>query len=396
MKKRVSILGSTGSIGCQALDIIARNRDQFSIVALTAHNQAEKLARQALSMNAEFAAIANPKKADELKDLLASGAGAPIKTASGAASVIEACHYPADIVILAISGIAGLAASFELAKHASIFATANKEAIICGGALLKEEIARSGCQLVPIDSEHHALSHLLKKYPEDKKHEIAKVILTASGGPFYDWSYERMKQATPQQAIRHPIWSMGDKISIDSANLMNKTLELIEAHFLFELAPHCLDMVIHRQSIIHALIETKSGIMDGFLSRADMRLVLADILGARDSGVEALDLPQIGHFTFEAVDHERFPSSLFAHQVLKKGGITPIILNSANEVAVEHFLLGKIGFCDISDIVGDMIELDIGHREHARDLTTILDIDKMARRKTKERINIMARGVRNT
>jgi 1-deoxy-D-xylulose-5-phosphate reductoisomerase len=350
--KRITILGATGSVGRSTLDLIERDRKAFEIVALTANSDVDGLAEMARRLRPERAVVADESRYAELKSALAD---TNIGVAAGAGAVIEAAGAGADWTMAAIVGCAGLEPVMRALEGGGVVALANKEALVSAGALMTAAAARGGATLLPVDSEHNAVFQCLQgSRPED----VRRIILTASGGPFRDWSIERMRAATPEQAVAHPKWSMGAKISVDSATLMNKGLELIEAYHLFPVTPDQLDAVIHPQSIVHSLVEYCDGSMLAQLGPADMRVPIAYTLAwpARmATPCTGLDLVAHGRLDFEAPDLARFPALALAKAALADGGAKPAILNAANEVAVASFLAGAIGFLDIASIVGEVL-----------------------------------------
>ena len=373
----ISILGATGSIGLNTLDVIRRNRGAFRVQAITAHRNVAELARIARETDAQFAVIADPDRGAALKEALAD---TPTQTAAGKEALIEAACHPSDIVMAAISGIAGLPAVEAAARRRVRLALANKESIVCAGPLLKAAAQQSGCQIVPVDSEHHALGKLIGDQSIGDSGDVMRATLTATGGPLRDCPLEHLADVTPAEAIRHPVWDMGAKISVDSATLMNKTLELIEAHYLFDLPPERLAMVVHPEAIVHALVASYDGCVRAHMGVADMRLAIADVLGVLDSGVKPLDIAQLGALTFLPVDEARFPASRLAVAALKYGGAAPIILNAANEAAVAGFLSERIRFTDIAAIVSDVLEQMMGVRHDVPGcLADIIGVDEMTR-----------------
>jgi len=352
--RRVTILGSTGSIGQSTVDLLSRNRDLFTVEALTANRNAALLAEQAKALGARFAAIADPADYPALKEAL-SGAG--IETACGRAAVVEAAERPADWVMAGIVGAAGLEPTLAAIRQGRIVAFANKEVLVCAGSLFMREVAAHGATLLPVDSEHNAIWQC---FDFTRVEGIEKITLTCSGGPFREKSLAAMREATPEQAVAHPTWRMGAKISVDSATLMNKGLELIEAHYLFQLAPERIDIVIHPQSIIHGLVTYCDGSVLAHLGSPDMRTPIAYALGwpgRTTAPTKRLDLALVGQLTFEAPDDKRFPALRLAREALARGGAGPTVLNAANETAVHAFLGGQIGFLDIAATVERTLEL---------------------------------------
>lgn len=351
--RRISILGATGSIGENTLDLIHTHRERFHIVAVTANNNVARLAQIAIDFDAEFAAIADPSCYEELKVRLA---GKNIRCGAGMSAVKEAACYPSDIVIAAIVGSAGLEPTLAALEQGRLLALANKECLVCAGALFMHKVQMHNSFILPLDSEHNAIFQVLEMV--DPK-QLEKVTLTASGGPFRAWSLEQMIQATPEQALNHPNWRMGNKITIDSATLMNKGLEVIEAHHLFSLHPDQLEILVHPQSIIHGLVSYSDGSVLAQLSMPDMRTPISVCLEWPKRGVtpvKRLDLAAIGSLSFERPDFERFPALRLALAALHQGSGSTNILNAANEIAVEAFLNGQIGFTKIAEVVEQVLE----------------------------------------
>ena len=380
--KTVSILGATGSVGASTLDIIERAPDAFRVVAVTAQTNAAKLAGLARQHRARLAVIGDEAHYAELRDLL-SGSG--IEAAAGPAALISAAERPADCVVAAITGAAGLAPTMAAARQGRRLALANKECLVAAGDVFMATVGRSGTELVPIDSEHSGVFQLLAGA---EARTVERIVLTASGGPFRDWSMDRLATATPEEALKHPKWSMGPKISIDSATLMNKGLELIEAYHLFPVGPGQLDVVVHPQSIVHSFVAFQDGAVLAQMSCPDMRIPISVAWPARmPSPAERLDLVKLKALTFEAPDLERFPALEVARAALERGGTAPAILNAANEVAVERFLARRLSFLDIArtvatclnraeqtgliqapDSLDDVLAADAAGRQLARDV----------------------------
>jgi 1-deoxy-D-xylulose-5-phosphate reductoisomerase len=346
--RRVTILGSTGSVGQNTIDLLLRNREAFQVEALTANRNPDRLADQARALRARFAAIADPAHYPALKQALA---GTGIETACGAQAVVEAALRPADWVMAAIVGAAGLAPTLAAIQRGAIVALANKEALVCAGTLVMQEVTRCQATLLPVDSEHNAIWQCFDLARVDT---IERIILTASGGPFRERDFEDMRGVTPQQAVAHPNWSMGAKISVDSATMMNKGLELIEAHHLFRLPLDRVEVVVHPQSIVHGAVVYRDGSVLAQLGSPDMRTPIAYTL-AWPSRIETptkrLDLAAVGRLTFEPPDERRFPALRVAREALIRGGGCPTVLNAANETAVHAFLEGRIGFLEIVETV---------------------------------------------
>ena len=351
--RSVTILGSTGSVGRNTLDLIEREPEAFAVEALTANDSAQRLAAQAKRVRAKLAVVADESHYRELKDAL-SGTG--IETAAGAQAVTDAAARPADWVMAAIVGAAGLAPTLAAVRRGAIVALANKETLVCAGALMTAEVARHGATLLPVDSEHNAIFQVLDF---DHLDTVDRIILTASGGPFRTMSRAAMAGVTPEQAIAHPNWDMGAKISVDSATMMNKGLELIEAHHLFGLAETRIEILVHPQSVVHSMVAYSDGSVLAQMGRPDMRTPIAYTLAwpqRMATPVERLDLAEIGQLTFEAPDSTRFPALRLSRQALQTGGSAPTILNAANEIAVQGFLDRRLGFLDIAEVVERTLE----------------------------------------
>lgn len=352
MTRTISILGATGSIGASTLDLVRRNRDAWRVVALTANGNAEELARLAREFSAEVAVIADETK---LPDLRAALAGTGIAAAGGAQALIEAAARPADMTIAAIVGCAGLAPVMAAIERGGAIGLANKEALVSAGDVMTAAVARSGATLLPVDSEHNAIFQCLAG--NDLAH-VRWITLTASGGPFRDWSAEQLSAATPAQAVKHPNWSMGAKISVDSATMFNKGLELIEAFHLFPVGLDALRIIVHPQSIVHSMVEYRDGSTLAQLGPSDMRVPIASVLAwpqRMDTPCAPLDLAAIGELTFRAPDEERFPATRLCREAIAAGGAAPAVLNAANEVAVAAFLAGQIPFTRIAAYVADVL-----------------------------------------
>jgi 1-deoxy-D-xylulose-5-phosphate reductoisomerase len=351
--RRVTILGSTGSVGQNTVDLLLRHPQGFEVEALTANRNPHRLAEQAQALRARFAAIADPVHYPALKEAL-SGSG--IEAACGVEALAEAALRPAEWVMAGIVGAAGLAPTLAAIRRGAIVALANKEVLVCAGTLVMEEVARCGATLLPVDSEHNAIWQC---FDLDRVDTIERIILTASGGPFREREFEDMRKVTPEQAVAHPNWSMGAKISVDSATMMNKGLELIEAHHLFRLALEQVEIVVHPQSIVHGAVVYRDGSVLAQLGSPDMRTPIAYAL-AWPSRIETpakrLDLAAIGRLTFEPPDERRFPALRVAREALMRGGGCPTVLNAANETAVHAFLDRRIGFLDIVETVERTLE----------------------------------------
>ena len=375
--RRISVLGATGSIGESTLDLIGRDPSAYQVVALTGGHNAARLAELAILHRAELAVIADP---DGYAALRAGLAGTGIEVGAGEEALLEAASRPADWVMAAIVGAAGLKPTLEAVRQGSLTALANKECLVSAGDIFMAEVARAKATLLPVDSEHSAVMQMMTgARPE----QIELVCLTASGGPFRRWSLDEMRDARPEQALNHPNWSMGPKVTIDSATLMNKGLELLEAHHLFSLPPTKLDVLIHPQSIVHCLVHLSDGSVLAQMSCPDMRTPIAYSLAWPErmhAPTKRLDLAELGTLTFEAPDEKRFPALRLAREVLAAGGSAGTVLNAANEIAVEAFLAGRIGFLAIAGLVEATLAANSGlttcHRESVDD---VLAIDAEAR-----------------
>ena len=346
--KRVSILGSTGSIGDSTIDLIEREPGAYKVVALTAHSNWAKLAEQAKRLKPDMVALADPAGYTQLKDALS---GTNIGVAAGPEALCEAASLASDWVMAAIVGAAGLKPTLKAVERGAVVGLANKECLVCAGTLFMGAVKDSNATLLPVDSEHNAIFQVFDFNQKDK---IRKIILTASGGPFRTWTLNDMAKVTPAQAVAHPNWSMGAKISVDSATMMNKGLEVIEAHHLFGLDNDRIDILVHPQSVVHSMVEYADGSTLAQLGTPDMRTPIAYALGwpkRLPAPTGRLDLAKLGSLTFEAADSVRFPALRLARAALQSGGAAPTILNAANEVAVARFLAGEIGFLDIAAIV---------------------------------------------
>lgn len=342
------MLGATGSIGRSTLDLVEAAPDRFEIAALTAASNVQQLVEDARRTGARLAVIADPDLLPQLREGLS---GTNIHAAAGPAALAEAAAGEADFVMAAIVGCAGLEPVTAAVQAGKTVALANKEALVTAGALMLDAAARSGATLLPVDSEHNAIFQCLAGQDRDR---VARLILTASGGPFRTWTAEQMAHATPAQAVAHPNWSMGAKISVDSATMMNKGLELIEAHYLFGMPGERIDILVHPQSIVHSLVEYEDGSTLAQLGPSNMRVPIAHALAwpqRMSTHVERLDLLAAGRLDFEATDEGRFPALRLARGALDAGGAAPAILNAANEVAVAAFLGGSIHFPDIAATV---------------------------------------------
>ena len=352
-QRRLSVLGATGSVGSSTVDLVRRNPERFNVVALTANRSGAELAELARELRPEIAVVADPDAYDSLKQGL-SGTG--IEAAAGPGALVDAARAQADLTIAGIVGAAGLDATLAAIGQGGSVALANKECLVCAGELVLEACARAGTILLPLDSEHNAIFQVFESENAD---DVEKLVLTASGGPFRTWTREQMASATPDQAVAHPNWDMGRKISVDSATMMNKGLELIEAAYLFLVAPRDIEILVHPQSVVHSMVAYRDGSVLAQMGPPDMRVPIAHALAwpARmPSPVERLDLARIGTLTFEAPDVERFPAIALARSALEAGNGATAVLNAANEVAVARFLDGTVGFLDIAALVERTLE----------------------------------------
>src|ERR1700716_3734173 len=351
--RAVTVLGATGSIGASTRDLLRGARDRYQVEALTANSNVEGLAKLAREFGARFAAVADPTRLDALREALA---GTRTKCGAGDSAVIEAAARPADWVMAAVSGAAGLKPALAAVDRGATVALANKECLVCAGDFFMQRAAKAGACILPADSEHNALFQALGS---GNREELVRVIITAAGGPSRTWAAADIEQATLAQALKHPNWSMGQKITIDSASMMNKGLEVIEASYLFALTPDEIDVLVHPQSIIHGMVEFSDRSVVAQLGAPDMRTPIAHCLGWPDRIVgpaAKLDLAKIGQLTFEAPDFDRFPGLRLAYEALRTGGGATTVYNAANEVAVAAFVAGRIRFGAIARLVEATIE----------------------------------------
>jgi 1-deoxy-D-xylulose-5-phosphate reductoisomerase len=374
--RTISILGATGSIGKSTLNLVERSPERFEIAAVTASTNAEALAEIARRTRARLAVIADESRLRDLQELLI---GSNCRAAAGEGALVEAAAGDAELVIAAIVGCAGLRPVMAAVEAGKTVALANKEALVTAGALMTDAAAASGATILPVDSEHNAIFQCLAG---NREQDISRIVLTASGGPFRTASAEAIAAATPSQAVAHPNWSMGAKISIDSATLMNKGLELIEAHYLFGLPSNRIDVLIHPQSVVHSLVEFVDGSVLAQLGAADMRIPISFALAWPEriaTPAQRLDLAAIARLDFETPDLTRFPALRLAREALESGGAAPIVLNAANEVAVASFLSGQIRFPDISATVAEALS-DAAEFDPPGSIDEVMEIDRVTRR----------------
>lgn len=382
-KTRITVLGATGSIGQSLADLIQRNPDSYEVVALVANRNAAGLADMAKALKTGSAILAEETCYPELKERLA---GSGIATGAGEAAVLEAVTQDTDIVVGAIVGSAGLKPTMAAIRPGRRIALANKECLVCAGDLFMAKIRATGAELLPVDSEHNAIFQV---FETDKADMVEKVILTASGGPFRSVSKADMARVTPQQALKHPNWDMGARITIDSATMMNKGFEVIEASHLFPVAHDQLGVLVHPQSTVHGLVQYKDGSLLAQLGSPDMRTPIAHCLAfprRMNVPVKRLDLAELGTLTFEAPDLDRFPALRLALEAMRAGGMAPAVLNAADEVAVDAFLKGRIGFMDIPAAIEEVLDAmgAGGKLTDAACVEDVLAIDAEARQKTGE------------
>jgi 1-deoxy-D-xylulose-5-phosphate reductoisomerase len=373
--KTVSILGSTGSVGRSTVDLIQGHRDKFKVRALTAHKNVLLLARQARELNAELAVIADEKLYNDLKKALE---GTSIRAEAGAGAVTAAAELPADWTMAAIVGAAGVQSTLQAIQQGGFVALANKESLVCAGPFMMDAVRRSGATLLPVDSEHNAVFQVLDT---EQKAAVKRIILTASGGPFLRKSREELDSITLEQAIKHPTWNMGAKISVDSATMVNKSLEIIEASYLFNLPSEQIDVLIHPQSIVHSMVEYIDGSILSQMGAPDMRTPIMHTLAwpqRMQTTGDILDLAQNLNLSFEQIDIERFPAVPMAREALVAGGAAPAVFNAANEVAVAAFLDRKLQFSRIESIIGQVLQkIDL---QPVKSLEDIFHMDLEARR----------------
>ena len=361
MRKRIAILGATGSIGCSTLDVIARHPDRFEVVALTANDKIDELARLCSQFKPRFACVSNPRRYSEFKSLI-DGAAPGTTVLVGPEGLEQVASDSAiDAVMAAIVGAAGLKATLAAAKSGKTILLANKEALVMAGSIFMDAVHENGATLLPIDSEHNAIFQCLPTNSSRNLGQagVRRIILTASGGPFRTKSLGELRNVTPDQACAHPNWSMGRKISVDSATMMNKALEVIEAHWLFGATAEQIDVVIHPQSIVHSMVEYLDGSVISQMGNPDMRTPIAQGLAYPDridAGVASLKLPSIGTLSFEEPDLARFPAIRLAYACLNQGNSAAAVFNAANEVAVAAFLEEKLPFLEITEVIEETLD----------------------------------------
>lgn len=391
--RRVSIFGATGSIGRNTVALLEAQggREAYETVALSGAGNVALLAAQARALGARIAVTAEPGRYAELKAVLA---GTGIEAAAGSEALVAAAAEPADWTMSAIVGAAGLAPGLAAALRGGTLALANKESLVCAGALLRRVCAAAGATLLPVDSEHSAIFQALRG---ERSGEVERLILTASGGPFRDWTHAAMAAATPQQAAAHPNWAMGQRISIDSATMFNKALEMIEARELFDMAPDRIEVVVHPQSIVHSLVGFRDGSLIAQLGPSDMKGAIGFALNwpeRLDLPVARLDLAAIGRLDFSAADPQRFPALRLARAALEMGGLAGAVFNGAKEAALDAFLAGRVGFLDMAHLVEHVMERLGSEAARIGDgygLDEVLAYDAAARRGARERAEAIAR-----
>ena len=379
--RRISILGATGSIGKSTLSIVETHPDLYKVVAVTGGGNVARLVEVARATRAEFVAIADETKLENLKEALSS---LPCEVAGGDAGIIEAAKISCDMTISAIVGFAGLAPTLAALDSCQTLALANKESLVCAGTLVRKKAATNNVTLLPMDSEHNAIFQALNG---EKIESVEKVTLTASGGPFRTWSKDQIAKAGPEQALKHPNWSMGAKITIDSATLMNKGLEIIEAHQLFPISHDQLDVVVHPESIIHGMVSFVDGAVIAELGCPDMCTPIAHCMGHPErisAPVERLSLAKLGSLTFEEPDYNRFPMLGLALQALAKGDVATNLLNAANEIAVHQFLNKELSFYGMSDLVAKVLDEGLKNFSGSQSIDSLeeaIEVDHFARNK---------------
>ena len=386
---RVAILGSTGSIGESALSVVDAHADRVRVVSLAAGHNTTRLAAQVKKYRPALVSVATETGLAELNALLAPGER-PAAVNIGASGLLAVATHPdVDVVLCASSGAAGLEAAFAAIEHGKTLALANKEVLVMAGGLMVEAARKRGVSLLPVDSEHNAIHQCLHGR---RASEVHRLILTASGGPFRDWSADALARVTPADALRHPTWQMGKKITIDSSTLMNKGLEVIEAHWLFDVAPSQIAVVVHPQSIVHSMVELRDGSVIAQLGVTDMRLPIQYAFSYPDrwdAPVQHLDVTQMGPLEFAPPDLDRFPCLRLAYDALKHGGAWPVVLNAANEIGVEAFLEGRLSFPQITVVIERALEAAGRETSVPRSLADVRETDAWARRAAAETISTL-------
>lgn len=385
-RKALSVLGATGSVGLSTLDLVRRNPERFKVTALTANKNVDALARLAIEFDVELAVVGDESVFPLLKESLK---GTGIDCAAGEEGLLAAAGADADLVMAAIVGSAGLRPTLAAVRRGATIALANKECLVCSGDLFMREAARSGAKILPVDSEHNAIYQVFDLAAEKT---VEKIILTASGGPFLNHPPDGLKTVTPAEAVNHPNWDMGQKISVDSATMMNKGLEVIEAYHLFPVKSDQIEVVIHPQSVVHSLVQYIDGSVLAQLGSPDMRTPISYALAWPDrmkAPVERLSLAQTGELTFFEPDLDRFPCLYLAMEALAEGGVAPLVLNAANEIAVDAFLQEKIRFTDISSIV--KATLDKFDMKAPQSLSMVFECDRDARQSASNLLTAFAR-----
>jgi 1-deoxy-D-xylulose-5-phosphate reductoisomerase len=381
--KGICILGATGSIGVSTLDVVARHPTLYKVVALTANTNTDALFEQCLEHHPEYAVVVDEKKVQAFRDKIKASIVADIKVLSGSKALEQVASLPnVDSVMAAIVGAAGLMPSLAAAKAGKAVLLANKEALVMSGDIFMQAVTDSGAQLLPIDSEHNAIFQCMPAAYKTGVNSplVRRILLTASGGPFRRTPIEQLPSVTPAQAVAHPNWDMGKKISVDSATMMNKGLEMIEACLLFNMKPEQIQIVIHPQSVIHSMVDYIDGTVLAQMGNPDMRIPIAHALASPErfeSGAEPLDIFKVAHMDFEEPDLQRFPCLRLAYEAINAGGIMPTVLNAANEIAVEAFLQEKIRFTDIPVVIERCMKAFTA--KPANTLELVLEADQQAR-----------------
>ena len=382
-KKSISIFGATGSVGSSTLNLLRQRKDEFDVVAMTCNSNIDLLLELSKEFNPKAIAVADENLYLDLKKRVDKN----IECFAGSEGLREIACYSSDIVIASIVGLAGLESLLDSVKNTSVIAIANKECIVAAGPLVVSQAKKHNCQIIPIDSEHNAIFQILDGKPIE---DVEKIYLTASGGPFYKFSHSQLKKVTPAQAVKHPVWSMGKKISVDSATLMNKGLEIIEAHHLFSLESKKIQVIIHKQSIIHGLTLMKNGALLGYFGKPSMLNPIDHALSwpvCKNNDIDPISIEDLNNLSVESVSDEDFKSIYLSRYALEKGGFYPIFLNASNEVAVNAFLENKIKFLDIPDVIEKVIE-EIGHSSN-KSLETMGNIEEIVMADTEARIKTL-------